>query len=57
MVTDDPTARRCIGCKWPIVAGTLTCFKCWLRLPLNLREMKPGLARARAMADWFRSNS
>lgn len=51
-----PTDRQCLGCRVPIVAGTLTCFKCWLRLPLELRQMKPGLVRTRAMAEWFRIN-
>jgi hypothetical protein len=54
-----PTERRCLGCHAPVIMRHVTCFKCWFRLPLELRE-RLGMGRSvTAAADtvlWFKNN-
>jgi hypothetical protein len=50
------TERKCLGCTLPIPRERLTCSGCWWRLPLEVRNMAPGLARARTAAEWFKDN-
>jgi len=51
-----PTWRTCLGCTLSIPRDRIACSRGWWRLPLEVRNLVPGLTRTRTAAEWFKDN-